>query len=84
MLLDRSAACITRCILLAGRLTIAVKPITLENLLVIEDGIYTRLISNVHQLNWILAWKIHDLSFPATSSVLTRNRFDWILRFCKG
>ena len=41
MLLDRSATCITRCILLAGRLTIAVKPITLENLLVIEDGIYT-------------------------------------------
>jgi len=27
--------------LLAGRLTIAVKPIILENLLVIEDGIYT-------------------------------------------
>jgi hypothetical protein len=43
MLLDRSATCITRCILLAGRLTIAVKPITLENLLVIEDGIYTHL-----------------------------------------
>jgi len=41
LLPGRSTAQDNPCILLAGRHLIAVNSITLENLLVIEDGIYT-------------------------------------------